>query len=199
MLCFLEVFAFYINSMPHPSSYASLNSKQSAVYDFIMFSATMSRGVCLLSPAVGAPPSRPSQCFSYATSWRSERRPQLLWGKPFQTGTSTVPDLSAEVQGGRIEKGTYLKSLFPLNDRDAGRVNDGHPAVSPWQDPKAIARWGWTTRTKWAPFPRTSTAKFDENLPSFRNLSMSHSRTQPIAWTHPRTACVSPNTAKRFC
>ncbi|TEA14821.1 hypothetical protein C8034_v002642 [Colletotrichum sidae] len=70
---------------------------------------------------------------------------------------------------GRIEKGKYLLSLFPVSNEEAQQLNDGNPVASEWQDPEAAARWGWTSDIKLAPFPTTSTVQYDENLPSFRN------------------------------
>ncbi|KAK2023992.1 hypothetical protein LX32DRAFT_697499 [Colletotrichum zoysiae] len=127
----------------------------------------MSRGVCLvlvwmllragLVSASPAPASGDGSDILHSSGESLSRRAQAQ----FRTFPATYE--------GRVEKGAYLKSLFPLKDKDAERANDGHAVVSPWQDPKALTRWGWTTRTKWAPFP-ANPVKFDENVPTFRNL-----------------------------
>ncbi|KDN70377.1 hypothetical protein CSUB01_11092 [Colletotrichum sublineola] len=132
-----------------------------------MSSATISRGVCLillwvllqveLVSASTIPASGDQNYILHSSVQATSKR------APAQFRT-----FSPKYRG-RIEKGTYLKSLFPLNDKDAERQNDGNAVASPWQDPKALARWGWTTSIKWAPFPTTSSVKFDVDLPSFRN------------------------------
>ncbi|KAJ0343519.1 hypothetical protein COL154_009081 [Colletotrichum chrysophilum] len=70
--------------------------------------------------------------------------------------------LSKRVQGqfpdfpgnynGRVQKGAYLKSLFPLSDSAAKQQNSGVTVATPWQDPRAVERWGWTREMNWSPF-----------------------------------------------
>ncbi|KAK2049478.1 hypothetical protein LZ31DRAFT_622642 [Colletotrichum somersetense] len=77
-----------------------------------------------------------------------------------------LPKFSSRYRG-RIQKGTYLKSLFPLDDRAAEQKNGGHAVASPWQDPDVMLRWGWTTKTMWAPFLPAQRGKIDYNVPAY--------------------------------
>ncbi|KAH0421283.1 hypothetical protein CcaCcLH18_13510 [Colletotrichum camelliae] len=61
------------------------------------------------------------------------------------------PDFPGDYNG-RIQKGDYLKSLFPLSNSAAQQRNSGVIVATPWQDPNAVERWGWTREIHWGPF-----------------------------------------------
>ncbi|KAK1994456.1 hypothetical protein LX36DRAFT_641445 [Colletotrichum falcatum] len=72
------------------------------------------------------------------------------------------PDFPSDYNG-RVQKGRYLKSLFPLGDAAATRRNNKHPVASPWQDPAQVQRWGWTREINWAPFGSADTDSESES------------------------------------
>ncbi|KAK2006109.1 hypothetical protein LZ32DRAFT_503643, partial [Colletotrichum eremochloae] len=80
------------------------------------------------------------------------------------------PDFPGNYEG-RVKKGEYLRTLMPLNNAQATQEN-GASIVSPFQDPKDAAQWGWSLQTEWYPFKRaTSTLEdLERELsdPSFR-------------------------------
>ncbi|TKW51742.1 hypothetical protein CTA1_10600 [Colletotrichum tanaceti] len=96
---------------------------------------------------------------------------------------------------GFTQRGAYFKSLFPLNNEDAQQENDGNPVVSPWQDPDAVARWGWSTGFSLPPFQRDSTDPNDRDSPSFGRcldhalIDLQHSQRYVDPKQH--VACVS--------
>ncbi|KAF0328341.1 WD domain-containing protein [Colletotrichum asianum] len=61
------------------------------------------------------------------------------------------PDFPSDYEG-RVKKGEYLRALMPLDNAQAAQSNGGASVVSPFQDPNAAARWGWTLQTSWYPF-----------------------------------------------
>lgn len=74
------------------------------------------------------------------------------------------PDFPSNYNG-RVEKGNYLKSLFPLSDSAAKQQNSGVTVATPWQDFRAVERWGWTRQMTWAPFSTEDTGS-DSGLDS---------------------------------
>lgn len=51
---------------------------------------------------------------------------------------------------GRIDKGKWLKGLFPLDNAQAQEYNGGVSIVSPFKDPDEMFDWGWTRyRLRW--------------------------------------------------
>ncbi|EFQ36791.1 uncharacterized protein GLRG_11937 [Colletotrichum graminicola M1.001] len=61
------------------------------------------------------------------------------------------PNFPSDYEG-RVKKGAYLRALMPLNNAQAAQANGGVSVASPFQDPNAAARWGWTLQTSWYPF-----------------------------------------------
>ncbi|KAK2000576.1 hypothetical protein LX36DRAFT_654294 [Colletotrichum falcatum] len=61
------------------------------------------------------------------------------------------PDFPSNYEG-RVKRGEYLRALMPLDNAQAAQANGGASVVSPFQDPNAAARWGWTLHTSWYPF-----------------------------------------------
>ncbi|KAK1977510.1 hypothetical protein LZ30DRAFT_692100 [Colletotrichum cereale] len=57
---------------------------------------------------------------------------------------------------GRVEKGYYFLELLPLGNQEAQEVNRGVSVISPFQDYKALERWGWR--------PSVSRYPYDSNL-----------------------------------
>ncbi|KAL0943626.1 uncharacterized protein CTRU02_201513 [Colletotrichum truncatum] len=66
---------------------------------------------------------------------------------------------------GRVEKGQYLRDLFPLDDEKAAEYNGGKSVVSPFQDPVAVTRNGWSTYI--FPYPFDQKGALD---PSYGNI-----------------------------
>ncbi|KAJ0161715.1 hypothetical protein CTA2_5705 [Colletotrichum tanaceti] len=93
---------------------------------------------------------------------------------------------------GYFQRGEYLQSLFPLNNEDAQQQNDGKPVVSPWQDAKAVAQWGWSVRIKRASFSSFSGDPLDEDMPSFGStLNLAFQNLDHFAGPTRNAVCVS--------
>ncbi|KAJ5001158.1 hypothetical protein K4K48_001686 [Colletotrichum sp. SAR 10_66] len=85
------------------------------------------------------------------------------------------PDFPSNYNG-RVQKGAYLKSLFPLSDSAAKQQNSGVTVATPWQDPRAVERWGWTRQMTWAPFSTEDTGSdsgFDSDSEDYEEFDTS--------------------------
>lgn len=49
---------------------------------------------------------------------------------------------------GRVDKGRYLKCLFPLNNAEAQKSNNDKSIASQFTDKSLLARWGWNAQER---------------------------------------------------
>ncbi|KAK2007744.1 hypothetical protein LZ32DRAFT_593364 [Colletotrichum eremochloae] len=67
----------------------------------------------------------------------------------------SFPTFPQNLQG-RIQKGQYLKKLFPLNEQTATLFNGGKTVASPFKDPSALKLNGWTRYIYWFPYTKNT-------------------------------------------
>ncbi|TQN67540.1 hypothetical protein CSHISOI_07912 [Colletotrichum shisoi] len=84
-------------------------------------------------------------------------RAALISASPTPSDTLTrrakieTPEFGQDYNG-RVEKGQYLRDLFPLSNEEAAKKNKGVSLASPFQDPAAVVRNGWSKHVFWYPF-----------------------------------------------
>ncbi|KAF4848007.1 hypothetical protein CGCSCA4_v005395 [Colletotrichum siamense] len=70
-----------------------------------------------------------------------------------------------EDYNGRIEKGKWLKELFPLTNDQAQEYNGGASIISPFREPEDMFQWGWTQENARWPFnPAKQWPQFKDDL-----------------------------------
>ncbi|KZL85755.1 wd domain-containing protein [Colletotrichum incanum] len=81
--------------------------------------------------------------------------------KRIKTSFPSFPD----DYNGRIQRGKWLKELFPLNNEQAQEYNGGASIVSPFKYPDDMFDWGWTQEyLRWPFNPANEWPQFKDTL-----------------------------------
>ncbi|KAK2008560.1 hypothetical protein LZ32DRAFT_631571 [Colletotrichum eremochloae] len=85
---------------------------------------------------------------------------------PTKQNELSFPTFDQSFQG-RVEKGQYLKKLFPLDEEEATQFNGGVTVASRFKDPSVLKANGWTRYIYWFPYEKNT----GDRPPRFRFLT----------------------------
>ncbi|KDN63016.1 hypothetical protein CSUB01_07897 [Colletotrichum sublineola] len=74
---------------------------------------------------------------------------------PTKQNELSFPTFDQSFQG-RVEKGQYLKKLFPLDEEEATQFNGGVTVASRFKDPSVLKANGWTRYIYWFPYEKNT-------------------------------------------